>query len=151
MKILVVDDELVSRKKLQKIMNIIGECQAFDNGIDAIAAFEKAWENGAPEKAWENGAPFDLIVLDIAMPEMDGTEVLSKIREIEKENKVQSEKKAKIMMVTAHSDVDRVITCIKAGCDDYISKPFDRQIIVEKLGNMFGPSFKKLLKLIMME
>jgi two-component system chemotaxis response regulator CheY len=142
MKILIVDDELVSRMKLQKIMGIIGECQAVNNGHDAIAAFEEAWENGEP---------FDLIMLDIAMPEMDGTEVLSEIREIEKEKKVPREKRTKIMMVTAYSDKESVITCVQTGCDDYISKPFDRQIIVEKLGNMFGDSLKNFLKLLSWE
>jgi len=124
MKTLVVDDELVSRKKMQKIMVNLGECEAVESGSAAIAAFKKALGNGTP---------FDLITLDIAMPEMDGTEVLFEIREIEKEKKIPKEKQVKILMVTSHSDRDNIITCIQAGCDDYIVKPFDRDMVFKKL------------------
>jgi two-component system chemotaxis response regulator CheY len=124
MKALVVDDELVSRKKLQKIMESLGECEAVESGSAAIAAFQKALENGMP---------FDLITLDVLMPKMDGTEVLYTIREIEKEKKIPKEKQVKILMVTSHSDKDTFITSIQAGCDDYIVKPFDREVIINKL------------------
>ena len=124
MKILVVDDELVSRKKMQKIMDGFGECYAVESGSAAITAFGKAWENRAP---------FDLMTLDISMPDMDGTEVLYEVRGIEKEGKVPKENRATILMVTSHSDKPTVITCIQAGCDDYIVKPFDRETIIKKL------------------
>ena len=124
MKILVVDDELVSRKKMQKIMDSLGECEPVESGSSAISAFKTAWENGRP---------FDLITLDVSMPEMDGTEVLYEIREIEKEKKVPRDKQVKIMMVTSHSDKETVTTSIQAGCDDYIIKPFERKTVIEKL------------------
>ena len=124
MRVLVVDDERVSRKKMQRIMSSLGECEAVDRGSAAIAAFEKAWENLAP---------FDLITLDISMPEMDGIEVLHEIREIEKERKSSKEEQVKIMMVTSHSDEEDVIACMQAGCDDYITKPFDKETIIKKL------------------
>ena len=124
MKTLVVDDELVSRKKMQKIMEGLGECEAVESGTAAIAAFKKALESGMS---------FDLITLDIAMPEMDGTEVLYTIREIEKEKNIPKEKQVKIIMVTSHSDKDTIVTSIQAECDDYIVKPFDRETIIEKI------------------
>jgi len=105
-------------------MESLGECEAVESGSAAIAAFKKAWET------W---MPFDLITLDITMPEMDGTEVLYAIREIEKEKKIPIEKQVKILMATSHSDKDTVITSIQAGCDDYIVKPFDREVIIKKL------------------
>jgi len=124
MKTLVVDDELVSRKKMQKIMVSLGECQAVDSGKTAISAFKKAWE------CW---SPFYLITLDVNMPEMDGTEVLYEIRKIEKEKKVPKEKQVKILMVTSSSDKDTIITCIQAECDDYVVKPFDKKTVIEKI------------------
>ena len=124
MKTLVVDDELVSRKKLQKIMETLGECEVAEGGRDAITAFTKALENGVP---------FDLITLDIIMPEMDGTEVLFEIREIEKRENTPAEKQVNVLMVSARSDKDSIITCIQAGCDDYIVKPFDREMVIKKL------------------
>jgi len=127
MKILVVDDELVSRKKMQKIMVNFGECEEFESGSEAITAFKKALENRTP---------FDLITLDIVMPELDGIEVLFEIREIENLKNIPEEKQVKILMVTSHSDRDNIITSIQAGCNDYIVKPFDREMVIEKLENI---------------
>lgn len=123
-KVLVVDDELVSRNKMRKIMESFGECEAVESGDAAVIAFKKAWEN------W---APFNLITLDIAMPEMDGTEVLYEIRKIEKGKNVPRGKRVKIIMVTSHSDKDSIVTCVQAGCDDYIVKPFGREMVIGKL------------------
>ena len=67
------------------------------------------------------------------MPEMDGTEVVYKIREIEKENEVPEGKQVKILMVTSHSDKDTIVSCVQAGCDDFVVKPFDRETISEKI------------------
>ncbi|NQU04426.1 MAG: HDOD domain-containing protein [Syntrophaceae bacterium] len=126
MKILVVDDELVSRKKLQKILSNLGECEAVGGGKVAVAAFKKALKEGDP---------FDLVTLDIVMPEMDGTEALVELRELEIEIGVPEEGKAVIMMVTSHGDKDNIVTSISAGCDNYIIKPFDKKTIFDKLDN----------------
>ena len=106
MRILVVDDEIVSRKKMQIIMEGFGECEAVESGTAALGVFEKAWENLAP---------FDLISLDISMPDMDGTEVLYEIRKKEKGRKVSKEQQAKVMMVTSHSDKDTVSPVCRQG------------------------------------
>ncbi len=124
MKILVVDDELVSRKKMEKIMTAFGQCAAVDNGADALKAFEEA--NG-------KGEAFDLITLDVSMPVMDGTEVLFEIRLIEHQKSIPKEKKVKVIMVTGQSDKDLVITCVQAGCDGYVVKPFDSKIMADKM------------------
>jgi len=124
MKILLVDDELVSRKKLEKIMEGLGECVAVESGQAALKEFKKAWENLVP---------FDLITLDVSMPKMDGTEVLYEVREIEKIKKIPKEKLAKILMVTSHSDKGTIFTCIQAQCNDYILKPFKKEMVLKKI------------------
>ncbi|MBU0988176.1 MAG: response regulator [Proteobacteria bacterium] len=124
MKILVVDDEIVSRTKMQTIMESLGECEAFSNGKEALTAFEKAMGSNLP---------FNLITLDIEMPEMDGTEVLHKIRAMEKERNIPNGKRAKILMVTAVSDKNSIVNCIQADCDDYIVKPFESKMIIDKV------------------
>lgn len=131
MKILVVDDELVSRSKMQKIMESFGECEAVTSGAEAVAAFSGAWETGLP---------FDVISLDIVMPDMDGIAVLEKMREIEREKGIPRGKQVKIMMVTSHSDTENVVASMKAGCNNYIVKPFDRERVLQKLSNL-GFSF----------
>ncbi|NVL89571.1 MAG: response regulator [Desulfobacterales bacterium] len=124
MRILVVDDELVSRNKMKKMLGKFGKCEVVERGSAAITAFKNAWEN------WR---PFDLITLDITMPEMDGKKVLSEIRRIEEENKVPGRKQVKILMVTAHSDPDTVMSCAHLGCDDYLLKPFSPHALATKL------------------
>lgn len=127
MKILVVDDELVSRTKLKLIMEHFGECEAAGNGKEALAMFHKARQQGNP---------FGLIMLDIDMPEMDGVKVLSEMIEAEIKLEASKAHKAKILMVTSYTDKDRVINCIQSGCDDYIAKPFDINTIGKKLSKL---------------
>ncbi len=124
MKILVVDDEIVSRKKMQLIMKRYGICLAFDNGKHAIDAFQNALKNGSP---------FDLVTLDVSMPDMDGREVLIKFRELEVEYNISKNNCAVILMVTANSDQQTVVSSIQAGCNDYVVKPFNKEKINDKL------------------
>jgi HD-like signal output (HDOD) protein/DNA-binding NarL/FixJ family response regulator len=124
MKILVVDDELVSRMKMKMIMEGIGECTEADGGQRAVKLFFDAWEKGTP---------YGLVVLDVTMPEVDGTQVLQQIRELEKTKDVSQETQVKVFMVSAQSDKHTIISCIKSGCNDYITKPFTKEIIMKKL------------------
>lgn len=124
MRSLVVDDELVSRKKMENIMFMFGDCISVDSGKSAVQAFETSIMKGEP---------FDVIMLDVSMPNMDGTEVLYEIRSIEQKSNIPKMNQSKIIMVTAQSDKDTVITCIQAGCNGYIVKPFNRTVIAQKL------------------
>ncbi len=127
MKILVVDDEVVSRKKMGKIMDDLGECCIAESGTEAITAFNEAWSLGMP---------FDLILLDINMPDISGIEVLNRIRQIEKDKSLAKSHCVKVMMVTSYSDKDLVVDCMKAGCNNYIVKPFDRDRVLDKLSSI---------------
>ena len=124
MKILIVDDDPVSRTILKKILSEFAECEFAENGVQALAVYKQGWEN------W---APFDLMTLDISMPDMDGKEVLQTIRAIENEKKVPGDKRAKILMTSAMVDKQTILTCARMGCDDYISKPFDKDTILKKI------------------
>lgn len=127
---MVVDDELVSRMKMQKILSSFGKIEAVDTGEKAVEMFRKALEDG-------DG--FDLITLDIDMPGMDGTETLFEIRELEQEKKLPRSRQVKVLMVTSHSQKDFVITSMQAGCDDYIIKPFVKDTVTRKLFNLNVP------------
>jgi two-component system, chemotaxis family, chemotaxis protein CheY len=128
MKILVVDDETVSQRKMELIMKYYGSCDRMEDGEAAVEAFVKAWED------W---SPYDLITLDLVMPKMNGDATLTKIREMEKQKNVPEDRRVKVIMVTSQADKDTIVACIQAGCDDFISKPFDRIIIEEKLSRLF--------------
>ena len=124
MKILIVDDEAVSRAKLKLIMETFGDCQTVEGGREAVALFLKSCQDKSP---------FDLVMLDIGLPDKDGTRVLSEIREVERDLNGPFGQKVKILMVTSMKDKGSIITCIQSGCNDYIVKPFDINVIRKKL------------------
>jgi two-component system chemotaxis response regulator CheY len=124
MRILVVDDDAPNRKLLKDIGSRLGECDAAEGGQEALNEFKKAWEE------WR---PFNLIFLDVLMPDMDGTQVLLKIREIEKDKKISEQHQARIIMVTGVSEEETVMDCVKNGCDEFIVKPIDVQLVFEKI------------------
>ncbi|MBU3914099.1 response regulator [bacterium] len=130
MKIMVVDDELVSRKKMEKILSSFGKVEGVENGEKAIIVFRMALDMGEG---------FDLITMDIEMPKLDGTEALLEIRELEKRKKVPKDKQVKVLMVTAYSQKECVIACIQAGCNDYVVKPFTRETVIKKLFDLDIP------------
>jgi two-component system chemotaxis response regulator CheY len=125
MRILIVEDDFVSRVLLKKLLGVLGDCDMAVNGREALDAFNLAWE----EKR-----PYDLICLDIMMPEMNGHEALKQIREREKELGVQGmEQEVKILMTTALDDPKNVMDAYYWGATEYIFKPITKQNLLEKL------------------
>jgi two-component system chemotaxis response regulator CheY len=123
MRMLVVDDELVSRKKMAKIITEFGQVDSVKNGKAAISAVRTALED------WNL---YHFITLDVSMPDISGVQVLSDIRALETERGLDEEEKAKIVMVTSHSDIETVKACV-GKCDGYVIKPFNRQALVDKM------------------
>lgn len=123
MKILVVDDELVSRKKMMKILAEFGTCEGVKNGKAALSAVKTALED------WQL---YDLITLDISMPDISGTEVLAEIRDLESQRGLDAEEAAKILMVTSHSDMETVKACV-GKCNGYVIKPFNKEMMTQKI------------------
>ena len=124
MNILIVDDDFVSRTKMLTLLKDQGSCTEEESSPKALDHFKQALEQGQP---------FDLVTLDIHMPDMDGTEMLYRIREVEKNHDIPRSRRSKVFMVTAHSDKDSLITCMQAGCDGFIVKPFTRETVLSKL------------------
>jgi len=127
MKILIIEDEFVSRTKLQKILSNLGECHLAVNGAEALEAFKMGHEEGKP---------YGLITVDIKLPDMTGPDVVKKIRAFEKESgATTSEGESKILMVTAMSGKN-VMASFKEGCEGYIVKPFDSRKIAGELARL---------------
>lgn len=124
---LVVDDEIVSRTKLETLMGTFGQCQSAENGGQALTLFQNALDD-------DNG--FELILLDIDMPDMQGTEVLKCLRAVEETCAGSTNPRAVVIMVTAQADQDHVMACIQNGCNDYITKPFNIDTIKDKLSKL---------------
>ena len=116
LKILIAEDDLVSRKFLSKVLSKYGECDLVVDGLEAIDAYMMSVKDKEP---------YDLICLDIMMPKADGIKVLKVIRELELQNDIPEEESVKIMMTTALGETDIVQTAFEYGCNAYASKPID--------------------------
>jgi two-component system, chemotaxis family, chemotaxis protein CheY len=116
-KILLVEDELTSRMVLNSFLQPIGEVDVFVNGNEALTAFEKAIENNQP---------YELIFLDIMLPELDGIGILEKIRQLETRYEVREDAKAKVIMTSANTGKDVILKAARAGCTSYLIKPIDQ-------------------------
>ncbi|MBN2725171.1 MAG: response regulator [Deltaproteobacteria bacterium] len=116
MKTLVVEDDFTSRLLLQEILKRYGDVHIAVNGTEAIEAVKVSLESMEP---------YNLICLDIMMPEMDGQQALEKIRKLEEDMKITADKWSKIIMTTALSDFSNIKTAFGSLCDAYLIKPID--------------------------
>lgn len=127
MKTLIVEDDFTSRLLLQEILKGYGPSHIAVNGKEAVEAVHLALE--ADE-------PYDLICLDIMMPEMDGQQALQEIRAVEEARGIVSSDGAKIMMTTALGDSANVLAAYRNLCDAYLTKPIQKAKLLEELGKL---------------
>ena len=128
MKSLVVEDDFAARKLMQRWLSQVSDCDIAVNGIEAVDAFNEALKEGVP---------YDLVCLDIMMPQMDGHQALEAIRQIESEQGIVGLDSVKVIMTTALDDSKRVLGAFREGCEGYIVKPVKKQKLLtemEKLG-----------------
>jgi two-component system, NtrC family, sensor kinase len=107
MKVLIVDDSLVTRRLLQ------GCLQKWQYEVVEAEHGAQAWE------LFQRGS-FPMVVTDWLMPEMDGLELIRRIRACDLPHYVY------IMLLTAKSDKEDLVTAMDAGADDFLPKPFDQ-------------------------
>ncbi len=127
MRTLIVEDDFTSRLLLQTFLSHYGECHVAVNGKEAVQAFRLAGERGCR---------YDLICMDIMMPEMDGQAALREIRKEEEAGGTMSSSGVKIVMITALDDVKNVVQSFRSLCDGYIFKPIDTGQLLAKLSEL---------------
>lgn len=130
MKILIADDEFTSRERLKALLSQLCDADMgiAENGQEAVDIFYSALENGSP---------YELVFLDIMMPEMDGHEALSEMRIREQQWDVPINSLSKIVMTTALSDSRNVMGAFREQCDGYLVKPVQKDDL-EKILREFG-------------
>ena len=112
--VLIVDDSRVIRKVAQRILAGLGfVTREAENGVEAL-------------KACTSMMP-DAVLLDWNMPVMDGIAFLGELR------KLEGGLRPKVVFCTTENEVAQITRAIHAGADEYIMKPFDKQIIASKL------------------
>lgn len=128
MRVLIVEDDFTSRKLLQKFLSPYGEVDIAVNGKEATEVFEAALLDKRP---------YDLICMDIMMPEMDGQQALKIIRGIEIAQGVEAKNEAKVIMTTALDDPKNVVEAYyKGGATSYVPKPIDKHMLLGLLRNL---------------
>ena len=127
MKTLIVEDDHTSRFLLEQILSPYGPCDYAANGKEAVEAYLKAMLAGAQ---------YDLICLDIMMPEMDGQAVVKTIREMEETQGITSTQGVKIIMTTALEDPKNVVLAFKSLCDYYLIKPINKGKLLGCIRNL---------------
>ncbi len=127
MKIMIVEDDLASRKFLFKFLTMYGDCDITVNGMEAVEAFLMAWDEGQP---------YDLICMDIMMPKVDGYKALKTIRGIEKDRGIDGEHRVKVIMTTALNEPTNVFEAFDTGCEAYATKPIDTGKLLEVMHKM---------------
>lgn len=123
MRALIAEDEFLGRKVLSAFLSPLFEVDVVVNGREALEAFQLAHKEAKP---------YDLLLLDIMMPEMDGLTALTKIREIEQLSKTRPP--VKVLMTTALDDPKTVIRSFHDGeASGYIVKPVRKDKLLEEL------------------
>jgi DNA-binding NtrC family response regulator len=116
-KILLVDDEIVFTQNMSKLLSNRGyRVTSVNSGDNAIKALEK-----------EN---FDVVVLDLKMPGMDGITTLKEIKKLELFTET--------LILTGHGSIDTALEAIKMGAYDYLTKPCEIDELVAKIEGAWG-------------
>lgn len=128
MRSLIVEDDLVCRRVLQKLLLAFGPTEAVVNGAEALAAVAQALVD-------QN--PFHLICLDIDMPDMTGHQVLVQLRKDEDERPDSNAQRVRVLMTSSHSQPEHVVLSFHNRCDGFLVKPINPQKLAERL-HVFG-------------
>lgn len=125
MKSLIVEDDLVSSKILEKMISRYGAFDVVANGKKSIDQFKLAHESNSP---------YELIIMDIMMPEIDGLQSVMTIRAIESLMNIPFTQRVKVVMTTALDDPRTVMKALyEADADSYLIKPIRLQKLEDEL------------------
>ena len=122
--ILIVDDEFSARKLLEVMLAPYGRCVLATNGEEAVKA---------AQQALTQDRYFDLICLDIMMPDMDGQEALKVIRQLENKKGIWPGNGAKVIMTTALQDASNIMTAFMEQCESYLVKPIEKEALLAEM------------------
>ena len=125
MKILIVEDEFVSRLVLQKILSSFGESHIAKDGLEALEALKVALGRNAP---------YDIVTLDIMMPNLNGASTLRAIREIEE--KSSSDHKVNIIFTSSLGMHESELPPLDSRTEVYLQKPITTASIKSALKSL---------------
>lgn len=124
MRILIAEDDFISRRLLHAMLAPWGDCELAAHGGEALTAIKEAWSQ---KRA------YDLICLDIMMPVLDGQELLKELRRLEGERGIWGSAAAKVLMTTAVEDREMTMDCFRSQCEGYLVKPIQSEMLYRLL------------------
>lgn len=125
MRFLIVDDDTSIHMYLQSVLAPYGECDCVLGGKEGVAAFAQAREDGAP---------FDVVLMDILMPDMTGHQAAMLMRDMEKKSGVTRQDQFTLVMITSLVDDANVSSAFfEAEATCYIVKPLDKAEVIAEL------------------
>ena len=122
MRSLVAEDDKTSRTILRHFLSQFGECDVVEDGRQAVEA---------THKARQQRKGYDLVCMDLRMPEMNGHEAIREIRRQEATAGVL--RTTKIIVTTAHSDMESITQALLGKCNSYLVKPIDTRKLLSEL------------------
>ncbi len=128
MRCLIVDDDELGRELIAEYLKGHASLDMAANGREAVAKYEAALAGGAP---------YDLIILDIVMPEMNGHEAAKAIRRMEQEQKTPPGKRINIIVLSAlNTPKDIIETYVSAQSSAHLIKPVTREKLLTTLNKL---------------
>ncbi|WP_224984418.1 response regulator [Geomonas agri] len=117
MKCLIIEDNEFLREGLMMFLQGVAEIETAGNGREGVDRFSTALQQGHP---------FDLVLLDIVMPEMDGQQALKLMRQAERQHGSDGRKSVIIMTTALNSPANMEEAMWDGDCSDYLVKPVAR-------------------------
>ncbi len=125
MRVLIVDDDYYSRSFLEYILHPYATCDVAENGEEAVMTFQRALKDG---KA------YDLVCMDLRMPEIDGATAMREIRGIEKDLGVNQDGQAKIIITSVLEDAEDTHNAMFLGdATAFLQKPIEEKALLVEL------------------
>jgi two-component system chemotaxis response regulator CheY len=128
-RILIIEDEIISRRLLKKNLSLLGSCDEASSASEGLISFMMAIDEGKP---------YEIIFLDIMMPGMDGLNLLKILRGVEEEHAITPDKLSKVVMVSGRKDSQAILGSFKSGCNGYLVKPIEPTKLNETLDNLYS-------------
>lgn len=124
LKMLIVEDEFLSRKLVGHYISKYGNFDVAVNGKEALETIRESYRENQP---------YDVVFLDIMMPDKDGLSVLKELRAFESEYGVNAADGIKVVMTTALGDAKSVMDAFRSQCEAYITKPYTEEAFATQL------------------
>ena len=124
-RILIVDDSTSIRESFTEILSPLATCEVATNGQEAVDLVKRTINKGGT---------FDLVLMDIIMPEKDGLTAVKEIRQFEASRCCSEADRLTIVIVTTVKEPSRILSAqYDCGADAYITKPFTRETVLQTL------------------